>query len=189
MAKLPGLPVKLIAREDIHNATYHIGKVQSPSTIRFKKGVAFFAYPSRPGEEELKISCARPGSECFQIRKRIKADGSVDRFVIDLERRMTAPDEDGESVPFFMGIVQDDNLELDLEDGYIFFVFTNEEGAEELHITKNDDQNVRVNDRSDRPRNANSSSQERYGVRNRRTMHSTEVIQNGEVRSITRPGY
>jgi hypothetical protein len=134
----PNLKIELDPREDRYNNIIHIGRNQSPISLKFKKGVAFLIFLSEEGNEELHIACAKTGSQCDSIKKRIHADGTLDRYVVKLEHR---EDEKGRS--FYIGIVQDDNLEIDFSDGYIFFVFSSKQGKEELHITKNKEQQVR----------------------------------------------
>ncbi len=211
--RLPGITIKVGPRVDRHRNVFNMGRTQFPGTMHFKKGVAFFFYPSQeeltPEEieegrasytGELRIAMARPGSECMGIRKKLNVnDNSVDRYVIELERRMPDPEDDPEGRPFYMGLVQDDSLVLDLDEGYVFFIFTNEEGYEELHIAKNDERNARVaQDREvgesyqQRPRGRTGFQDRWVAVRpNRRNQGSgtTEVVQNGETRTVTRPGY
>lgn len=133
----PGSKIELDSRNDRYGNTFYVGRRQSPDVLQFKKGVAFFVFTAEEKAEELVYNCAKPGSQFDSIRKRLKDDNSVDRYVIKLERRK---DEYGED--YFLGLVQDDTIELALEDGYVFFVFTSKEGKEELHITKNRDANL-----------------------------------------------
>ena len=128
----PNTKVELDPRPDQYGNIFHVGRNASPFLLRFKKGVIFFVFISEFGNEELHIGCAKSGSQCDSIKKRMSSDGPVDRYVIRLERR-----EDENSKTYFTGIVQDDSLELDMESGFVFFVFTSKPGKEELHITKN----------------------------------------------------
>lgn len=123
---LPGMCILLDPKTDRDQNIYHVGRIQGPAKLNFKEGVIFLAFLSEEGDEELKISCAKPGSICDTVRRKMD-DGTVERYVIALQRR-----ED-----YYMALVQDDNLELDLKDGYVFFVFTSSEGSEQLHIMKN----------------------------------------------------
>lgn len=134
----PGSKIDLDPREDRYSNTFHVGRNQSPFTLKFKKGVVFFVFLSEEGSEELHIGCARPGSQCDTIKRRLATNGDVDRYVIKLERHT-----DESNKTYFMGIVQDDNIELSMDDGFVFFVFSSKEGEEELHITKNKEVSLR----------------------------------------------
>ncbi len=132
------MKIELDPREDKYQNIYHVGRIQSPVLLRFKKGIVFFVFTSEEGAEEIHVGCAKSGSECSSVKKRLAEDGSVDRYVIELKKR-----EDADQKTYYIGVVQDDSIELPLEDGYVFFVFTSKNGGEELHITKNKEQSVR----------------------------------------------
>lgn len=123
--------IELSPKNDANGATYHVGNMQAPLKMSFKKGVVFLVYLSEESCEELHIGCARPGAQFDPIKKRLNKDGSVDRYIVRLERR-----EDKNNQTFFIGLVQDDNLELDFENGFGFFVFSSKLGKEEIHLSR-----------------------------------------------------
>lgn len=132
MSKFSPLRIDLESRPDRNQQPIYLGKIEAPITLNFKKGTAFFIFNSEPGCEEIKISKATPGSACSPIRKSFKGDGSLDRYHIILEKKM---DTDG--CTYYMALVQDDTIELDFSDGFLFFVFTSKSGAEQIQIVKN----------------------------------------------------
>lgn len=132
MSKFSPLRIDLESRPDRNQQPIYLGKIEAPITLNFKKGTAFFIFNSEPGCEEIKISKAIPGSPCSPIRKSFKADGSLDRYHVSLEKKM---DTDG--CTYYMALIQDDTIELDFSDGFLFFVFTSKLGAEQIQIVKN----------------------------------------------------
>lgn len=142
---LQNIIVDLDSREDQYHQTYYMSRFRAPVKLSFKAGVAFCIYTSDKGFEEMRISCAKDGSECSSIRKRFKPNSNeVNRYVVPLEKRI---DSDGNQ--FYIGIVQDQDLELDLsKDGIVFFIYTSKEGREELQIGKNEFRAETSNDKS-----------------------------------------
>ena len=87
------MKIELAPKEDRYGNLIYFGRHQSPSTLKFVKGAIFFAFTSEDGNEELHIGCVKPGSQCNSIKKRMNADGSVDRYVIPLEARQDIMDK------------------------------------------------------------------------------------------------
>lgn len=136
MSGLQNILIELESRTDKFNQTYYMGRFRAPTTIKFKHGVAFLIYVSERDMEEMRIACAKPGSEMGGIKRRFKpnTDAVIDKYVIRLEKRLDQNDK-----IYYLGLVQDDVLELDMgQEGFVFFVFTAKDGQEELHIGKND---------------------------------------------------
>lgn len=131
MFKFPPIRVDLASRPDRNEQNIYIGKIESPTRLYFKKGVAFFVFNSEPGVEELAIGTPNPGNQCNTIKKSFKEGGELNRYHITLEKKI-----DADQKPYFIGLVQDDTLELDLADGYLFFIFTSIPGAEQIQIVK-----------------------------------------------------
>ena len=129
--KLPPFKVELEARFDKNDATYFIGKCRAPMPLQFKKGVVFFIFTSDEGGEELHIACPKLNSQFVSPKKTLREDGTVDRVYVNLERKL-----DVDKNPYYLGVVQDDNLELSLSEGLVFLVYTSKAGAEQLQISR-----------------------------------------------------
>ena len=136
MSNFNSLKIELVEKEDRYNQSYHVGKLQAPSSLSFRKGVALFVFLSENDAEELHIGCAKPDSRCESIRRVLK-DGELDHYVVDLKKKT---DQFGNV--YYMSVVQDD-LILNLEDGYVFFVFSSQEGKEQLQIKRNKEKDKR----------------------------------------------
>jgi hypothetical protein len=78
-------------------------------------------------------------------RKSFNEDGSLSRISIPLEKKV-----DSYGGVFYVAVVQDDTLEVNLEDGQVFLVFTSVEGKEELQIVpdKSESDDDKANHRS-----------------------------------------
>lgn len=134
MAHIQNIPVELESRKDKYQQVFFMARFRAPMTLKFKNGVCFLIYTSEPDNEEMRIAMPKPGSEFVSVKKRLKENGDVDKYIIPLEPRK---DDNGDT--FYIGLAHDENLELDMSDtGYVFFVFTAKSGQEELHIGRND---------------------------------------------------
>lgn len=134
MFKLAPLKIELEAKVDKYQQTLHFGKLACPATLRFAKGVVFMIFTSEPGAETLLIGSALPNKKSAPIKKDYDKDGILNRCFIPLDRKM---DTSKPPAPYFMAVVKDEDLELDIEDGYVFFVFTAKSGSEQLQIVRN----------------------------------------------------
>jgi len=113
----------------------HFGKIAVPASISFKgDGVVFFVFTSEPGFEQLMIGKAKPDKKSVPVGKTYSDNGVLSRCFIPLNIKM---DKKEPPAPYYMSVVRDDDLELDLENGYIFFVFTAKPGKEQLQIVRN----------------------------------------------------
>lgn len=134
MFKLPPLKIDLEAKLDKYKQTMHFGKLAFPGTMHFDQGVVFFVFTSEPDFEELLIGSALPNKKAVPIKKSYGKDGKLSRCFIPLDKKMDTEDP---PAPYYMAVVRDDDLELDMENGYIFFVFTAKPGMEQLQIVRN----------------------------------------------------
>lgn len=126
------MKINLDVREDRHNQKFYIGWCSGPIKLSLKKGIAFMIFVSEEGYEELHICTARQNSKFSSIKKSLNTDGSVDRFFINLEKKIDEFDS-----PYYIGVVQED-LEISLDDpGMVFMVFTSREGYEQVQIIQN----------------------------------------------------
>lgn len=125
------IKIELNPRTDKNDSIIFMGRTKAPMVLKFKKGVIFFIFLSEDGSEELQIGLARPDSDFSSLRKRISLDGSLDRIIVPLVSK-----EDDHGKIYYMSLIQDE-VELDLSDGYLFFVFNSIQGKEEMHIVKN----------------------------------------------------
>lgn len=131
MSKFPPLRIDLTSRSDKNGQKYYIGKLESTVTLNLKKGTVFFVFNSEQENEELRIGKASPGTVCSSVKKSVKTDGTIDRYFIDLETKI---DENQQT--YYMAKVQDDNIEINFEEGYLFFAFTSIVGKETLQIVR-----------------------------------------------------
>lgn len=132
----PNLKIELDPRPDRNDNIFHIGRIQAPCSLRFKKGITFFVFLSEAESEELHIGCAKPGSPLSSVKRGLADTGTLDRVFVNLEQK-----SDAEGKPYYMAVVQDDTLEIDLEErGAIFMIFTSVPGKEQLQIIKNQQQ-------------------------------------------------
>lgn len=123
------LTIPLDCRQDSNKANFYVGKLETTGTLRFRAGTVIFGLTSEEGTEELRIGKAREGSVCTPILRSYHNDGSVKRYHIKLEARESSTDG-----TYYMALIQDEELELDLEDGWAFLLFTSKPGCEELQI-------------------------------------------------------
>ena len=127
------MKISLDVREDRYHQNFYIGWCASPIKLSLKKGVAFMIFLSEEGYEELHICNARPNSKFSSIKKSLNKDGVVDRYFVNLEKKIDDYDN-----PYYIGIIQDDDLEISLDDpGMVFMVFTSREGSEQIQIVQN----------------------------------------------------
>lgn len=123
--------IELNPKEDKDLNLLYFAKIKAPMYLSFAKGIAFFVFLSEDGAEEMHISCARHGSACPPLKKKTFSDGSIDRYLIKLEKRIDENDN-----PYYFALARDEQLELDLSQGYLFFIFTSKLGKEEIQIMK-----------------------------------------------------
>ena len=128
--KLPSFPIDLNPLKDRNNNTFYMGSIKAPMLLTFEKGVALFVFVSEDGHEALNIDCAKEGGWLQSVQKKMK-DGEVDQLRVFLEKK-----KDAYGNYYYMTVVQDDTLCLDLREGYSFFIFTAIEGDEQIQIRR-----------------------------------------------------
>lgn len=138
-----GFKIDLDPRNDAQQQIFYVGRNQWSLILHFKRGAAFSIYLSEDGNEELEITRPKSGDTFLPLRRRIGNDGIVDKYIVPLERRV-----DDSNRPFYYGVVQDE-LDLDMEAGFVFLVFTSKPGKEELQISKNREASTRDNQKPD----------------------------------------
>ena len=127
------MKISLDIRKDRNQKEFYIGWCAAPVKLSFKTGVAFMVFVSEDGYEEIHICSARQGSRFSQIKKSINSEGETERYFVSLEKKI-----DDFNNPFYIAVVQDDNLEIPLDEpGMVFMVFTSREGYEQIQIVKN----------------------------------------------------
>lgn len=131
MRNLPSFPVELYRRQDKYENSFHVGKCKAPLLLDFSNGVVFFAFLSNEGEEMLNIACPKPESHLYRLKKSVK-NGRLEKVYIKLVKKV---DSDGN--PYFIGMVKDNDLVINLREGWVFMVFSSVHGEEEIQIMRN----------------------------------------------------
>lgn len=131
MLALPPFSIELTQKRDVHNNIYHVGLTGAPVLLPFKQGVCFMAWTHISGAQMLNISRAKPSTWCRALERAFKEGGELEKLRAHFEIKY-----DKSKNPYYLSVVQDDNLILDLSEGYSFMVFTSVKEDEQLHIRK-----------------------------------------------------
>lgn len=118
---------------DANGASYFIGKLQLPCSMKFSGGASFMVFTSEEGTEELQIAPMDPvklGRLNTESRNRLGANMNQGKLTIYLRKML-----DQYQNTYYIGEVVGPT-EIDLVHGIFFTIFTSITGQEQIQITK-----------------------------------------------------
>lgn len=130
--------INMFPDTDRDGKTYHIGTLKCPIELKFSDGVAFIFYPELEFPELHFCPLEHPDIEnvfkYYQQQRPVLNRTKHNNLPIDLYARYEKETLSGKNPKkFYVGKIQFDGT-INCSNGILFFVFTADEGEEELQI-------------------------------------------------------